>query len=73
VSRFVSLRDTAFRHPRSYFTRCASLTTSEAIRQARYLWTPSMGPTFRPTSCPRRGARLRTGIIPCNGYESAKV
>ena len=56
VSRFLSLRDTAFRDPRSYFTRYADLTTSEAIHQAQYLWDTIMAPTCPPTSCRRRVA-----------------
>src|SRR5919112_728278 len=35
VDRFLRLRETAFRDPRSYFTRYAMLTPDEAVRQAR--------------------------------------
>ena len=55
VSRFLSLRDTAFRDPRSYFTRYADLTTSQAIRQARYLWDTINGPNLQANILPTRG------------------
>ena len=55
VSRFLSLRDTAFRDPRSYFTRYAELTTSKAIRQARYLWDTINGPNLEANILPTRG------------------
>jgi type I pantothenate kinase len=55
VSRFLSLRDTAFRDPRSYFTRYANLTTSEAIRQARYLWDTINGPNLAANILPTTG------------------
>jgi type I pantothenate kinase len=38
VSRFFSLRDTAFRDPRSYFHRYASLTDDEARETANRIW-----------------------------------
>jgi type I pantothenate kinase len=53
VSRFLSLRDTAFRDPRSYFTRYAELTEPEAVRQAERLWDtingPNLATNIRPT------------------------
>jgi type I pantothenate kinase len=53
VSRFLSLRDTAFRDPRSYFTRYAELSESEAVRQAERLWDtingPNLATNIRPT------------------------
>ena len=38
VSRFFSLRDTAFRDPRSYFHRYASLSNEEASETANRIW-----------------------------------
>src|SRR5437762_5750671 len=38
VARFFSLRDTAFRDPRSYFHRYASLTDDEARETADRIW-----------------------------------
>ena len=55
VSRFLSLRDTAFRDPRSYFTRYADLTTSQAVRQARYLRDTINGPNLAANILPTRG------------------
>jgi len=55
VSRFLSLRDTAFRDPRSYFTRYADLTTSEAIHQAQYLWDTINGPNLSANFLPTKG------------------
>jgi type I pantothenate kinase len=55
VSRFLSLRDTAFRDPRSYFHRYASLTTEAAIRQAQHLWDTINGPNLSENILPTRG------------------
>ena len=38
VARFFSLRGTAFRDPRSYFHRYASLTDDEARQTANRIW-----------------------------------
>jgi type I pantothenate kinase len=55
VSRFLSLRDTAFRDPRSYFTRYADLTVDQAVRQARHLWDTINGPNLSQNILPTRG------------------
>ena len=66
VSRFLSLRETAFRDPRSYFTRYAELTPEQAVRQADTCGTPSTGRTWPSTSSrpeagpPRSCARTPT-------------
>ena len=39
VERFLTLRDTAFRDPRSYFNRYAKLSDKEATEKALSLWT----------------------------------
>ena len=39
MSRFLKLRQTAFRDPLSYFRRYAEITEEEAIRTAESLWT----------------------------------
>ena len=54
VNRFLLLRDTAFRDPRSYFTRYAELTHSEAIRQAETLWDTINGPNLVANILPTR-------------------
>jgi type I pantothenate kinase len=38
VQRFLSLRDTAFRDPQSYFHRYAALSEAEAVDTARRIW-----------------------------------
>jgi type I pantothenate kinase len=55
VSRFLSLRETAFRDPRSYFTRYAELTPDDAVRQARHLWDTINGPNLTQNILPTRG------------------
>ncbi|MFP5282660.1 MAG: type I pantothenate kinase, partial [Actinomycetes bacterium] len=64
VQRFLSLRDTAFRDPRSYFTRYADLSVREAVAQAERLWDTINGPNLeqniRPTR-ERATAILRKG------------
>jgi type I pantothenate kinase len=54
VSRFLSLRDTAFRDPRSYFNRYAELTHDEAVRQAGQLWDSINGPNLDRNILPTR-------------------
>ncbi len=64
VTRFLSLRDTAFRDPRSYFTRYADLSHDEAVRQARHVWDTINGPNLALNIVPTRGratAILRKG------------
>ncbi len=64
VHRFLALRDTAFRDPRSYFTRYADLSLDEAVRQAQYVWDtingPNLSQNIRPTRS-RATAILRKG------------
>ena len=55
VTRFLRLRETAFRDPRSYFTRYAMLTPEEAVRQARHLWDTINGPNLVQNILPTRG------------------
>jgi type I pantothenate kinase len=38
IERFLTLRDTAFRDPSSYFRRFADLSESEAVATARQIW-----------------------------------
>ncbi len=54
VSRFLSLRDTAFRDPRSYFTRYADLSHEQAVRQASMLWDAINGPNLDRNILPTR-------------------
>ena len=59
VDRFLTLRDTAFRDPRSYFRRYAELSTEDAIRTARRIWADINGINLRENIGPTRDrARL---------------
>ena len=59
VARFLTLRDTAFRDPRSYFRRYADLSTDEAVATARRIWTEINGINLRDNIQPTRDrARL---------------
>jgi type I pantothenate kinase len=59
VDRFLTLRDTVFQDENSYFNRYASLSTEEAKKVARGIWTEVNGPNLvqniKPT---RERARL---------------
>ena len=55
VSRFLSLRETAFRDPRSYFTRFADLTVDQAVARAESLWDTINGPNLAANIVPTRG------------------
>ena len=55
VARFLRLRETAFRDPRSYFTRYAELTREQAVDQARHLWDTINGPNLTQNILPTRG------------------
>lgn len=59
VDRFLTLRDTVFQDENSYFNRYASLSTEEAKKVARSIWTEVNGPNLvhniKPT---RERARL---------------
>ena len=55
VSRFLSLRETAFRDPRSFFTRYAELTREQAVARAEHLWDTINGPNLRDNILPTRG------------------
>ena len=55
VARFLSLRETAFRDPRSYFTRYAELSPDQAVRQAQEVWDAINGPNLAQNILPTRG------------------
>jgi type I pantothenate kinase len=64
VQRFLELRRTAFRDPRSYFTRYASLSDEEAVSTAESIWDSINGPNLETNVLPTRGratAVLRKG------------
>jgi type I pantothenate kinase len=59
VARFLTLRDTAFRDPRSYFRRFADLPTEDAVATARRIWGEINGVNLRENIRPTRDrARL---------------
>jgi type I pantothenate kinase len=64
ISRFMRLRETAFRDPRSFFSRYAELSEAEALRIATGLWErinlPNLEENILPTR-PRANLVLRKG------------
>lgn len=57
--RFLTLRETAFRDPSSYFRRFAELSDAEALEAARGIWREINGPNLRQNILPtRERARL---------------
>ena len=59
VSRFLKLRETVFKNPRSYFNRYAALSHEEAVARAKTIWREINGPNLRENIAPtRERARL---------------
>jgi type I pantothenate kinase len=54
VERFLTLRDTAFQSPESYFHRYASLTESQASQVAKQIWETINGRNLRENILPTR-------------------
>jgi type I pantothenate kinase len=54
TSRFLRLRETAFRDPASYFSRYASLTEREAVEEAERIWDKINGPNLDINILPTR-------------------
>lgn len=55
IERFLWLRETAFRDPRSYFSRYTRLTDAEAVAQAETFWDTINGPNLLANILPTRG------------------
>lgn len=55
VDRFLSLRETAFARPESFFHRFASLTDDEAIDRAEQIWDSINAPNLEQNILPTRG------------------
>ncbi len=55
VARFLALRETAFRDPRSYFLRYGALSRTEAVARAQHLWDTINGPNLIKNIAPTRG------------------
>jgi type I pantothenate kinase len=64
VERFMRLRETAFRDPKSYFRKYASLTDGEARETALSIWRGINLPNLRENILP---TRLRAGLILTKG------
>ena len=60
VERFMSLRETAFRDPRSYFRKYASVSEEEARQTAERIWSRINLPNLRRNILP---TRQRAGLI----------
>ena len=59
VARFLTLRETVFRDPRSYFHRYSALTETEAVDTAQEIWRTINGVNLRENIVPtRERARL---------------
>ncbi len=68
TERFLTLRETAFRDPASYFRRYAQLSTAEAVQTARSIWQRTNGPNLRENIEPTRG---RAHLIMKKGLDHA--
>jgi type I pantothenate kinase len=64
VNRFMTLRQTAFRDPRSYFAKYAEIPDSEALQLAERLWSRINLPNLRENIIP---TRQRAGLILTKG------
>ncbi len=54
VARFMRLRETAFRDPRSYFRKYADLSDEEAVAMAKTIWHRTNLPNLRENVLPTR-------------------
>ena len=54
VDRFLRLRETAFRHPDSYFGKYAGLTREQAVAEAERIWDAINGPNLAQNVLPTR-------------------
>ena len=64
VNRFMTLRQTAFRDPRSYFAKYAEISDAEALQTAERLWSRINLPNLRDNILP---TRQRAGLILTKG------
>lgn len=68
ISRFLRLRETAFRDPASYFRRYADLDHASAVRRAEQLWDEINGPNLRYNIAPTRS---RASLVLTKGRDHA--
>jgi len=65
IERFLTLRESAFADPRSYFSRYASLSDDEAVQTASEIWDAINGPNLAENIAPTRDRAdlvLRKGL-----------
>jgi type I pantothenate kinase len=55
LTRFLRLRETAFRDPKSYFVRFSQISETEAVRYASDIWNTINGPNLVMNIKPTRG------------------
>jgi type I pantothenate kinase len=68
ITRFLALRETAFRDTESYFHRYADLSHDEAVARASFLWDTINGPNLEQNIAPTRG---RATLVLHKGPEHA--
>lgn len=68
VTRFLRLRETAFRDPASYFRRYAELDHDAAVARAEHLWDSINGPNLTQNILPTRG---RAAVVLYKGPDHA--
>ena len=68
VERFITFRDTVFKHHSSYFHRYADLSTDDAVRVATGIWREINGLNLRENILP---TRERANLILCKGPQHA--
>jgi type I pantothenate kinase len=68
VDRFLSLRQTAFSNPQSYFRRYADLTDEQATERAVQLWDSINAPNLEHNILPTRG---RATLVLTKGSDHA--
>jgi type I pantothenate kinase len=60
VQRFLTLRETVFKNPDSFFQHYAHLTHEEAVETARFIWREINGRNLRENIAPTKG---RAGLL----------
>jgi type I pantothenate kinase len=74
IERFLTLRDTVFQDPRSYFHRYAGITRDEAAATARRIWETINGINLRDNISPTRDrARLILEKGPDHAIERVRL
>ena len=74
VERFLTLRETVFRDPGSYFHRFSHLTEPEAVELARQIWSDINGVNLRENIIPTRNrARLILKKGPDHQVQSVRL